>query len=119
VPRFFVDVKPCDTFLLTGEDARHAAGSLRLRAGEAVTLCDGRGTDYDCVCTGVKAGEVLLKVIGSRPSQGEPPCEVVLFQCLPKGDKMDEIVQKSIELGTARISLCCRSGVYPGPTQYP
>jgi len=86
-----------------GDDARHAAGSLRLRAGEAVTLCDGCGTDYHCVCTDVHAGEVRLKVVESQPSQGEPPCEIVLYQCLPKGDKMDEIVQKSVELGATRI----------------
>ncbi|HWP80877.1 MAG TPA: 16S rRNA (uracil(1498)-N(3))-methyltransferase [Candidatus Acidoferrum sp.] len=103
MPRFFVNEKPSGAFSLTGEDGRHAAASLRLKAGEPVTLCDGHGCDYDCVCTGVSAGEVQLKVVGTRPSEGEPPCEIALFQCLPKGDKMDEIVQKSVELGATRI----------------
>lgn len=98
-----MDTRPADAFVLTGDDARHAAGSLRLRTGESVTLCDGCGTDYECVCTGVSAGEVLLKVVDSRPSEGEPPCEIILFQCLPKGDKMDEIIQKSVELGVTRV----------------
>jgi 16S rRNA (uracil1498-N3)-methyltransferase len=98
-----VDAAPGDTCVLTGDDARHAAGSLRLRAGESVTLCDGQGTDYSCICTDIRAGEVQLKVVESLPSQGEPPCEIVLYQCLPKGDKMDEIVQKSVELGATRI----------------
>lgn len=98
-----MDAAPCDIYVLTGEDARHAAGSLRLRAGESVTLCDGHGTDYSCICTDVHAGEVQLKVVESLPSQGEPPCEIALYQCLPKGDKMDEIVQKSVELGATRI----------------
>ena len=103
MPRFFVDAAPCDIYVLTGDDARHAAGSLRLRAGEPVTLCDGHGTDYSCICTEVHAGEVQLKVVESLSSRGEPPCEIVLYQCLPKGDKMDEIVQKSVELGATRI----------------
>ncbi|MPM06854.1 Ribosomal RNA small subunit methyltransferase E [bioreactor metagenome] len=108
-----MDAVPCDTYALTGDDARHAAGSLRLRAGESVTLCDGHGNDYNCICTDVHAGEVWLKVVERLPSQGEPPCEIALYQCLPKGDKMDEIVQKSVELGATRIvpvlSLRCVS----------
>lgn len=98
-----MDAAPSDIYVLTGDDARHAAGSLRLRAGESVTLCDGHGTDYSCICTDVHAGEVQLKVVESLPSHGEPPCEIALYQCLPKGDKMDEIVQKSVELGATRI----------------
>ena len=49
MPRFFVDRQPENGLLvLRGEDAHHAGRVLRLRQGEALTLCDGEGIDYDC-----------------------------------------------------------------------
>ena len=103
MPRFFIDAPPVDTFIITGADAKHAAASLRIRPGEAVTLCDGNKMDYNCICTFADAAQVGLKVIDFVPSPAEPSCEIALFQCLPKGDKMDEIIQKSVELGVAKI----------------
>ena len=48
MPRFFVEGEPQGEYFLGGEDGRHAARALRLRAGEPVTLCDGQGWDYAC-----------------------------------------------------------------------
>ena len=48
MPRFFVEGEPQGEYFLGGEDGRHAARALRLRAGEPVTLCDGQGWDYPC-----------------------------------------------------------------------
>ena len=47
MPRFFIEPFDGETACLAGEDAAHISRSLRLRPGEAVTLCDGAGTDYD------------------------------------------------------------------------
>ena len=50
MPRFFVAARPQDGLLmLEGENAHHASRVLRLRPGDPVTLCDGKGTVYDCV----------------------------------------------------------------------
>ncbi len=103
MPRFFVPGNIADTVSLIGEDAAHVARSLRMKPGESLTLCDGAGTDYLCVITSVAPDEIQLRVERSEPSRSEPDVAVTLFQGLPKGEKMEWIVQKAVELGAARI----------------
>ena len=87
-----------DKYLLSGENAKHAQ-VLRLRPGEAVTVVTPCGEQCECE---VFEGS-LLKVIDRKPCQNEPDVFVTLYQALPKGDKMDYIVQKCVELGVSRI----------------
>ena len=104
MPRFFVTGQPKGGLLtLRGEDAHHAGRVLRLRPGEAVTLCDGAGTDYDCTVETVEKGAVTCRVQGSHPAETEPRQRLTLCMALPKGDKMDFIVQKAVELGVHAI----------------
>ena len=104
MPRFFVDGPPEDGMLvLRGEDAHHAGRVLRLRPGEAVTLCDGRGTDYDCTVETVEKDAVACRVLDSHPADTEPKQRLTLCMALPKGDKMEFIVQKAVELGASEI----------------
>ena len=104
MPRFFV-VGPPQSGVLTleGENAHHAARVLRLRPGELVTLCDGRGTDYDCVVESVGREAVTCRVQDCHPVVTEPRQRLILFMALPKGDKMEWIVQKAVELGVSEI----------------
>ncbi|MDR3643634.1 MAG: 16S rRNA (uracil(1498)-N(3))-methyltransferase [Clostridia bacterium] len=102
MPRFFVSGFEGGTAVVTGEDARHIAKVLRMRIGEKLTLCDGRGEDCLCEITGV--GEaVTLRVLSREPSKSEPTVRVTLFQALPKAEKMEFIVQKCTELGVCSI----------------
>ena len=87
-----------DTYLLEGGNAKHAQ-VLRLRKGEAVTVVTPLGEQCECE---VQDG-ALLKVVSRKPCQNEPDVFVTLYQALPKGDKMDYIVQKCVELGVSRI----------------
>lgn len=104
MPRFFVAARPQDGLLmLEGENAHHASRVLRLRPGDPVTLCDGKGTDYDCVVERVGREAVACRVQDCHPARTEPKQRLVLFMALPKGDKMDFIVQKSVELGASEI----------------
>ena len=104
MPRFFVDRAPENGVLtLVGEDAHHAGRVLRLRIGEALTLCDGKGTDYDCAVESIDKDVVVCRVTESHPSRGEPRQQLTLFMALPKGDKMEFVVQKAVELGASRI----------------
>lgn len=101
-PRFFGDSGD-DCAIITGEDAKHISTVLRMKAGELVVLCDNRETD--CLCEIVSANKdmVELKVLDSRHNDAEPNVRITLYQCLPKSDKMDFIVQKAVELGAFKI----------------
>ena len=98
--RFFVDELPREgtVYILTGENAAHAK-VLRLRPGEEVTLCDGRGTD--CPCT-VEEG-LTLRVGAPLPCPAEPRAQVVLYLAFPKADKAEHVIQKATELGAAEL----------------
>lgn len=102
MPRFFIDDMPGDSVVITGEDAQHIGRSLRMRPGERITVCR-RGTDFECEITEITSGSVVCKVLGKEPSPAEPSVEVTLYMALPKSDKMELIVQKSVELGVSRI----------------
>lgn len=103
MPRFFISGPPASPFLLEGEAGRHAAKVLRLRPGEAVTLCNGQGQDYPAVVLETAPGGLLLDVAPPTPSRGESAAWVTVCQCLPKGDKLETVVQKSVELGAAAV----------------
>ena len=102
--RFFEDVRDARAEIcLTGDNAHHAERVLRLRAGEEFTVCDGRGTDYLCALSRYESKTAVASVLSQAPSTAEPPAPLVLFQGLPKADKMELILQKAVELGATRI----------------
>lgn len=103
MPRFFTGEVRDGKAWITGEDARHMALSLRMKPGEAVTVCDGDGMDYQCVIDAVTPQETILSIQEASPSQGEPKLYITLYQAMPKGDKMELIIQKAVELGVGRI----------------
>ena len=105
MPRFFIDYKPAvgDTAVIEGADARHIAGALRMTPGEGLTLCDGAGTDYACIISAVERERVILSVEAAAPTASEPTLAVTLYMGLPKGDKMELIIQKAVELGVTAI----------------
>ena len=105
VPRFFVskDSISGSAASVAGDDARHITRSLRMKPGEALTLCDGHGTDYDCRIVSLSDSLVTLQVEGERACVAEPTVDITLFMALPKGDKMDYVIQKAVELGVSRI----------------
>ncbi len=103
MPRFFSHQVADGTARIIGEDARHIALSLRCRPGEELTVCDGQGQDYLCRIQTVAPEEVELEVLSQKPSGSELPVRVTLYQAMPKGDKLDLIVQKAVELGAWEI----------------
>ena len=112
MPRFFIDGTADGRAYIAGADALHIAKALRMRPGEALTLCDGKGTDFEGVLETVTDRQVTVRITVSRPSQAEPTLAVTLYQGLPKGDKMDWIVQKAVELGvTAVVPVATRRSV--------
>ncbi len=106
MPRFFVptDNFDGDTVRITGDDARHISRALRMAKGEHITVCDMKGNEHDCelldfaddVC-------VTARILTSEKSENEPPYEVTLYQASPKGDKLEYVTQKAVELGVHGI----------------
>jgi 16S rRNA (uracil1498-N3)-methyltransferase len=98
---------------ITGEDYTHLSRVLRLKTGDRLTLSDGRGMDYEARIEALEPAAALCRVEAAIPSTGEPRCRVTLFQCLPKGAKLETIIQKCTELGAYCIqpvmSRCCVS----------
>jgi 16S rRNA (uracil1498-N3)-methyltransferase len=85
--------------------AHHALRVLRLKEGAPLVLFDGRGGEWlaQIVGTGgtARTVRVALQTFDSRDN--EPPLRITLAQGLPSGDKMDWVVEKSVELGVATI----------------
>jgi 16S rRNA (uracil1498-N3)-methyltransferase len=107
MPRFFISQSlPPEVaeYEIQGEDARHISTVLRMAAGDPLTLCDGQRLDYSCRIQSISKAGVQVQILGRSPSQTESPLEIRIFQGLPKSDKIDEIIQKSVELGAARIT---------------
>lgn len=102
MPRFFCDQIANNQVIITGEDAKHITKVLRMKIGEAVTVNDKSGMDYECEAA--ELGEqVLLNIVSKHKNETEPNLEIVLYQALPKSDKFDLIVQKAVELGVTKI----------------
>ena len=105
MPRFFINhsATPGEPVVLEGEDARHIATVLRMKAGEKITVCDFFNTEYTCEIEEARGAEVRLRVLSAGSVESEPPFPITLCMALPKGDKMDLIVQKAVELGVSEI----------------
>ena len=102
---FFVDRSAISDEKITvlGGDAFHIARSLRMAVGDHITVSDGEGTAYDCTLTLIRDDVCECDIISSAPSSAEPPIKITLFMAYPKGDKLETVIQKAVELGAAEI----------------
>ena len=105
VYRFFVPIEQIfdNTAEIAGDDVNHIKNVLRMGTGGHIMITDGRGTDYHCIIRGIEPDRVLLDIEKKEPVRTELSVEIVLFQALPKADKMELIIQKAVELGAAKI----------------
>ena len=102
MPKFFVQDFDKDCPKICGADASHIIKSLRMKIGEELTVCDTKGSDYICKISEI-SDIVRLKVMNCLTSCSEPSVKVTLFQCVPKGDKLESVIQKSVEMGVFEI----------------
>ena len=95
---FFADPSCVDgeQIRLAGSDVNHMKNVLRMKPGEEVWISDGEGTDYFCKVEGYEEKEAVLRVVKKEVSQTELASRLILFQGLPKGEKMEWIVQKAV-----------------------
>ena len=90
------------TAIIRGRDAEHLQ-VLRVRPGEDVTICDTEGSDYKCRLVRADKEEAELEVLEVVPCKGEPDVQVTVLSGLPKGERVDYLIQKSVEAGAHDI----------------
>ena len=105
MPRFFVNKENIidDCAHILGEDAYHIARSLRMAEGDAVTVCDTEGVEYNCTLVRIRDEECVASIVDSHAAKSESPVKVTLYMGYPKGDKLEQVIQKAVELGAIKI----------------
>ncbi len=108
MPRFFIRATQIEDSTpkivkIEGDDAHHIARSLRMAVGEKITVCDMQKRVYECTLTLITDTEVRATVDSESESDTEPKIFIRLYQAIPKGDKLESIIQKSIECGVSEI----------------
>ncbi len=101
--KLFIDFEPNGTVILNEEQSRHISKSLRMKVGDMLTLSCGNGKDYGCIIDTIDNKSVTLSVCYEQANNCEPTVKVKLFQGVPKGDKLEDIIQKCTELGISEI----------------
>lgn len=104
-PRFYLDhaLALGARFNLPAGPARHAARALRLAPGDAVTLFNGDGGEFDARIERIHKDEVAVSITGFSDPARESPLRVVLAQGISSGERMDYTLQKAVELGVAAV----------------
>lgn len=102
---FFVNTHQIGDSLIriTGTDVNHIKNVLRMGPGEQMLISNGVDKDYLCVIMEVTDREVTSKILSEQEGGTELPARLYLFQGLPKGEKMELILQKAVELGVYQI----------------
>jgi 16S rRNA (uracil1498-N3)-methyltransferase len=105
IPRFYIDaaLRAGATTQLPEEAAHHAVHVLRLRAGDALTLFNGRGGEYGARIAAMERLRVSVDLLAHRALERESPLAVTLVQGVSSSEKMDFTVQKATELGVAAL----------------
>ena len=105
MPRFFVKKEQVKetTIEILGEDIKHIKNVLRKQIGENIEICDkDTKKSYICEIEKIEEKSILTKIIEELQSN-DNKIEVDIYQGLPKADKMELIIQKSVELGVNAI----------------
>ncbi len=103
--RFFIHdgIHSGQDVLITGDDYNHIRNVLRMKKGDEVLVSDGQDREYLCSIREFAEDTVVLSIEDIMGTSRELSTKITLFQGLPKGDKMEQIIQKTVELGVAEI----------------
>jgi len=105
--RFFVKPSQVDNdlneIIIEGDDVKHISKVLRLSKGDEIEICDGEAWEYIGNIQSISKDEVIAAIVQREPLRTEAELRVILYQGLPKGAKMELILQKTTEMGIAEI----------------
>lgn len=107
--RFFVEKKninlESNTCIIEGEDVKHISKVLRCKSGEKLEICDNDNNEYICEIADIDKSIVELNILHKVDIKRESDLKIKLYQGLPKGPKMEMILQKLTEVGVDEIVL--------------
>ncbi|MDD3360588.1 MAG: 16S rRNA (uracil(1498)-N(3))-methyltransferase [Hespellia sp.] len=89
--------------VIEGGDVNHMKNVLRMKIGEKLEISDGNSKIYICEIDAFEEDTIRLQILEEVEADTELPSKIYLFQGLPKGDKMELIVQKAVELGVYEV----------------
>ena len=103
--QFFVEEEQVhsDSISITGGDVNHIKNVLRMKNGETIRVSSKSGQAYFCHISSILDDEVIAAIDSADETGTELDNHIVLYQGLPKGDKMELIIQKAVELGVSEI----------------
>ncbi len=107
MPKFFIKEEQVveEKIRITGNDVNHIKNVLRKKAGDNLTICNAyNGKDYWCKILKINEAFIECKIKEELENNVEPNIKVTIMQGLPKTDKMELIIQKSVELGVFNIT---------------
>lgn len=101
---FFADetAKQNSKYIIEGNDYNHIKNVLRMECGDRCLISCGGKSDL-CEIESLTDSSVILEILEENYTDTELPVKIYLFQGLPKGDKMEYIIQKCVELGVYAI----------------
>ncbi|MCX4318650.1 MAG: 16S rRNA (uracil(1498)-N(3))-methyltransferase [Lachnospiraceae bacterium] len=88
---------------ITGGDVNHIKNVLRMRPGETIRVSNQKGQDYFCKISEVGKDFVQADILETGAATTELPGKIYLFQGIPKGDRMEHVIEKAVELGVYEI----------------
>lgn len=102
---FFIDNDCIDeeNAFITGTDVNHIKNVLRMKIGDEIRLSTGNGLVYISAIKEFLPNKIVCKILDCEGGKSELPSKIVLFQGLPKKDKMELIIQKAVELGVSEV----------------
>ena len=106
MPKFFVNEEQLngEKIKIIGKDVNHIKNVLRKKVGNELTICStSNGKDFLCEITKIEEELITCKIKEILENNVEPDVEVTIMQGIPKADKMELIIQKSVELGVYDI----------------
>ena len=94
-----------NTCIIEGEDVKHISRVLRCRENDKLEVCDMENNEYICEIKEINKDNILLDIIEKVNIKRESNLKVKLYQGMPKGTKMELILQKLTEIGVDEIVL--------------
>lgn len=107
MPKFFVKDEQInqDKVVINNEDVKHIKNVLRMKKDDEIQICNVENSkNYICIIENIEDKQVMCKIKEEIEDNTEPEVEIHILQGLPKAEKMEYIIQKTVEIGVKEIT---------------